>query len=55
MTMVHRAAIMVEFAPQPSESADPADGRLAPIVLKKSANWRFWIGQCDSARVLDCA
>ena len=21
--------------------------RKVPIVLKKSANWRFWIGQCD--------
>jgi len=31
------------------------NGRFWRIVLKKSANWRFWIGQCDSARVLDCA
>jgi hypothetical protein len=36
MTTVHLAAITVGFAPQPSESADPADGRFAPIVLKKS-------------------
>jgi hypothetical protein len=36
MTTVHRAAIAVGFVPQPSESADPADGRFAPIVLKKS-------------------
>jgi hypothetical protein len=39
MTTVHRAAIAVGFVPQPSESADPADGRFAPqaSVPEKSA------------------
>jgi hypothetical protein len=33
MTTVHRAAIAVGFVPQPSESADPADGRFAPEAV----------------------
>ena len=35
MTTVHRAAIAVGFVPQPSESADPADGRFAPTTAIK--------------------
>ena len=38
MTTVHGAAIAVGFVPQPSESADPADGRFAPrqAAIRKS-------------------
>jgi hypothetical protein len=31
------------------------DVRFVPIVLKKSANWQFGIGQCNRRIGLDCA
>ena len=37
MTTVHRAAITVGFAPQPSECADPVNGSFAPeAAIRKS-------------------
>jgi hypothetical protein len=46
MTTVHRAAIAVGFVPQPSESADPADGRFAP----EAAGRKYLLGR---ARLLN--
>jgi hypothetical protein len=38
MTTVHRAAITVGFAPQPSECADPVNGSFAPEAVIRRSN-----------------
>src|ERR1700674_2067786 len=47
----YRAAITVGFAPQPSESADPADGRFAP----RSGRSGIWFAEIRTAESLKAA